>query len=234
MTIHTLVSEFFSCCKWHLGSCSNIHISDSFSCSLTFSKSCSFLASTAMPFTFLFSYNCVLLLSVLAYIFLTLLSQSVRTSTQLARQSFCPSYTCYAAYSHTSVQIPVTMPCDLLLAKCWWCSVAKVERSVWALTCISCYTPYISSVTVSQSLVLIPIVLSLSLVCMWFLLESTSNGCIFSCAETLLCVQNYDTSESKLRREFDVYGPVRRVSYTVLLWHYINTINRKLQWQLSS
>ena len=33
----------------------------------------------------------------------------------------------------------------------------------------------------------------------------------------LFCVQNYDTSESKLRREFDVYGPVKRVSYTVLL-----------------
>lgn len=25
--------------------------------------------------------------------------------------------------------------------------------------------------------------------------------------------QNYDTSESKLRREFEVYGPIKKVSY---------------------
>jgi len=29
---------------------------------------------------------------------------------------------------------------------------------------------------------------------------------------SVLFIQNYDTTESKLRREFEVYGPIKRVS----------------------
>jgi len=31
-----------------------------------------------------------------------------------------------------------------------------------------------------------------------------------------LIFQNYDTSESKLRREFELYGPIKKVNY----WNY--------------
>lgn len=44
----------------------------------------------------------------------------------------------------------------------------------------------------------------LSTVCVFFCF------CTYSAAAAVL--QNYDTTESKLRREFEVYGPIKRVS----------------------
>ena len=34
-------------------------------------------------------------------------------------------------------------------------------------------------------------------------------------------LQNYDTSESKLRREMELYGPIKRVSDTVFAFHVV-------------
>lgn len=45
-------------------------------------------------------------------------------------------------------------------------------------------------------------------------------GCALLVFNSIVSLQNYDTTESKLRREFEVYGPIKRVCFTSLLFPF--------------
>lgn len=52
-------------------------------------------------------------------------------------------------------------------------------------------------------------------------------------------LQNYDTSESKLRREFEVYGPVKKVSVSlevsiyVCICFYCNNLTKAVKFHIT-